>query len=601
MEFEFNFGEKTLAQGIKKNEAIYASVLGVALPLSHEELVFMDRESGENHVMTQPVLQALSLCQNFKPIDQHVRTISQNIPELANQVGAIEQVTSFLINKDLLIEDKAWQESLCEVSQQFSTKSAGIVIRISQQPKQLKRQLQSLVKYQNKFKSNFSIQIYDDSLSDKLEEQFESICREFKKELNITFFNKTWQKQFIKMLTNEFPNKTEIIKWLLEKNNNQYSGGRVWNFALLNNAGKKFLFFDDDYIFESRVIGKTSQKISMQDKKELNVGFSLSLSEIRDASVECDKDILTSMINTCGQTVGNWLSTSEIEFLPLENLNLLELQRVNSLSVIKTIGNGSWGSPRTDSNFWLYFLEGKQKQEFWKTRETYLDNIEASNLMHYSDNYEFLSLTRFVPSAIDNSSMMPFAVPFSQSEDYFFNAVTLFCYPNQVSLHYPVMMGHIQAQNKNRLSANYIARTPNFNKFLADYALTLIQSTDAQNPQLRLKTLSHYVMGLADSCDQNILNRLKEYLSQIRSDMVLTMQQQLAQSPDAPVYWQADVRELIEANGKALLQGNAPILGDWDKKFTEQNCIDTARNELVNFANAMQLWPDIWEFCKTSQ
>ena len=58
----------------------------------------MERESGENHVMTQDVLQALSLCQNFKPLDQHVLTISQNIPELSQQVSAIEQVTSFLIN-----------------------------------------------------------------------------------------------------------------------------------------------------------------------------------------------------------------------------------------------------------------------------------------------------------------------------------------------------------------------------------------------------------------------------------------------------------------------------------------------------------------------
>ena len=93
--------------------------------------------------------------------------------------------------------------------------------------------------------SKLPIQIFDDSNNEKIEEEFESICLEFKKELNITFFNKAWQKQFIKMLKNEFSKDTDIIDWLLTKNNNLYSGGRVWNFALLNNAGKKFLFFDD--------------------------------------------------------------------------------------------------------------------------------------------------------------------------------------------------------------------------------------------------------------------------------------------------------------------------------------------------------------------
>jgi hypothetical protein len=601
MEFEFNFGEKTLAQGIKKNTAVYASVSGVALPLSHEELVFMERESGENHVMTHHVLQALSLCQNFKPIDEHVLSISNNIPELSKQVQAIEQVTSFLINKKLLIEDKVWQESLSQSSQQSATNSAGIVIRVGQHSSQLKRQLHSLVKYQDKFKTNFPVQIFDDSNNEKLEKEFESICLEFKNKLNITFFNKAWQKQFIKMLKKEFPKNCEEIDWLLEKKENKYTGGRVWNFALLNNSGKKFLFFDDDYIFESRVIGNESQQLNLQDKNDLSVGFSLSLSEIRESSVEYNKDILTTMLNSCGQSVGNWLSTSDIQFMPFENLNLLELQRINSLSVIKSVGNGSWGSPRTDSNFWLYFLQGNQKHEFWKTRETYLDNIEASNLMHYSQDYEFLASARFVPSAIDNSNMMPFSVPFDQSEDHFFNAISLFCYPDQVSLHYPVMMGHIQGQNNKRMNTNHIARKPNFNKFIADFALTLIETTDARDPKLRLKTLANYVMGLADSSDHNILNRLKEYLSQIRSDMVLTMQQQLAQSPDAPVYWQADVRELIEANGKALLQANVPVLGDWADKTSEQDCIDMARKELSDFAKAMQLWPDIWEFCKTTQ
>ena len=601
MEFEFNFGEKTLAQGIKKNTAVYASVSGVALPLSREELVFMERESGENHVMTHHVLQALSLCQNFKPIDQHVLNISNNIPELSQQVQAIEQVTTFLINKKLLIEDKIWQESLSQSSQQSATNAAGIVIRIGQQSSQLRRQLHSLVKYQDKFKTNFPVQIFDNSNNEKLENKFESICLEFKNKLNITFFNKAWQKQFIKMLKKEFPQNCDVIDWLLEKKDNKYSGGRVWNFALLNNSGKKFLFFDDDYIFESRIIGNESQQLNLQDNNELSVGFSLSLSEIRESSIEYEKDILTTMLNSCGQSVGNWLSTSDIQFMPFENLNLLELQRINSLSVIKSVGNGSWGSPRTYSNFWLYFLQGQQKQEFWKTRETYLDNIEASNLMHYSQDYEFLASARFVPSAIDNSNMMPFSVPFDQSEDHFFNSISLFCYPDQVSLHYPVMMGHIQGQNNKRMNTNHIARKPNFNKFIADFALTLIETTDAQDPKLRLKTLANYVMGLADSSDHNILNRLKEYLSQIRSDMVLTMQEQLARSPEAPVYWQADVRELIEANGKALLKANVPVLGDWDDETSEQDCIDLVRKELSNFAKAMQLWPNIWEFCKTTQ
>ncbi|MCF6288690.1 MAG: hypothetical protein L3J53_05565 [Proteobacteria bacterium] len=601
MEFEFNFGQQTLSQGIAKNTTVYASVGGVALPLANDELIFMNRDTGENHVMTNQVLHALSLCQQFKPLDQHVFTISQSIPELSNQIQAVQQVTDFLIKNNLLIEDKYWQDALSQGEPQQKVASSGIVVRTCNRPEQLQRLLQSLIKYQNKFKVKFPVQIYDDSKTQKLEQEIADVCLSFKRELNINFYGSKWQEQFVRMLKTEFTSQHDTIDWLLQAQDNIFTGGRVWNFALLNNAGKKFLFFDDDYIFEPRIVAEETKLLDLNDRPDLSVGFALSLADIRAASLEYNQDVLTQMLNNCGQTVGNWLATTDIKFNSVENLNFLELQRINASSVIKSVGNGTWGSPRANSNYWLYNLQGEQKQAFWETREIYLDNIEASNLMHYSDNYEFLSLTKFSPAAIDNSTMLPFAVPVNRVEDHFFNAVSLYCYPHQVSLHCPFMMGHIQTSKRDRASTNHIARRPNFNKFIADFALTLIDATDAINPQLRLKTLANYVMGLADSSDGNIHNRLKEYLSQIRSDMVLSMQKQMSTSPDAPVYWQADVKEIIEANGKAVLQNNAPILADWDANLSLDECIEQARTGLTQIAHAMELWPDLWAFCQTNK
>ncbi len=601
MEFEFNFGQQTLAQGVKKNEKIYASVAGVALPLAKDELVFMNRETGKNHVMTHQVLQALSVCQNFKPLDQHIISISQALPELKNQVQAIEQVTKYLINNELLQEDKTFLQLLSQGMPQNKINSSGIVIRSCNRPKQLARLLQSLLGYQNKHNTKIPVQVYDDSSSEKLEAELEDICKSFKKELNINFYGSKWQVQFIRMLKREFKHDVPTIDWLLSPKKEAFTGGRVWNYALLNNAGKKFLFFDDDYIFEPRLTNKEDNRINLDESSQLNVGFALSLSDIRETSIEYEQDILSQMLNVCGQSVGNWLVTSDCQFKPIENLNLIQLQRINQNSIIKSTGNGTWGSPRSNSNYWLYYLEGEQKKEFWKSRETYLDNIEASHLMHYSANYEFLALTRFAPSAIDNSSMMPFAVPHGRVEDHFFNALSLFCYPNQVSLHFPVMLGHIQTSIRDRSSSNHIAHTPNFNKFVADYALTMLQSTDAIDASLRLKTLAKYIQGLADSSDKNIHNRLKEYLSQIRSDMVLSMQEQMDKSQDAPVYWQADVREIIEANGKAVLQNDVPLLHGWDKNLDESACVEQTRKELKAVAQAMELWPDLWQFCKTDK
>jgi len=598
MDFEFNFGQKTLSVGVKKNNKVYASVNGIALPLSNEELVFMNKESGDNHVMTHQVLHAISLCQEFKPLDQHITNINQNLPELSSDIGAIEKVTSFMIKNKIFIEENQWKENLAQPCQQTSIVQSGIVVRTCDRPEQLSRLLTSLIKYQKKHGSTFNVQVYDDSTTEKLEKQLETICKEFKQYLTINFYGSTWQSQFIQMLKTEFINHHHIIDWLLMKKDNMFTGGRVWNFALLNNAGKKFLFFDDDYIFEPRIINQKSKLVDLNDRLDLSVGFSLSLSDIRDSSNVFEEDVLTNMLNSCGQTIGNWLSTSDIKISSLEGINLLDLQRINSQSLIKSVGNGTWGSPRANSNYWLYYLTGKQKEEFWKTRETYLENIEASNLMHYTENYEILSITKFSPSAIDNSTLCPFTIPVNRVEDHFFNAVSLFCYPDQVSLHFPFMMGHIQKTTRNRSSTNHIAMRPNFNKFISDYALTLSETTDAIDPSLRMKTLSNYLYGLADSSTTKIHNRLKEYLTQVRSDMVMSMQFQLSQSPDAPVYWQADVRELIESNGKAVLQNEAALLEGWGDNLTVEQCVERARIEINEVAEAMEIWPEIWDFCQ---
>ena len=162
MDFEFNFGQSTVQQGVKKNEKRYASVAGVAVPLSGEELAFLNRENGENQVMTHEVLHALSLCQEFKPLHDHINTIMNNIPQLKNQTAAVEKVTEFLIKNQLLIEDKDWLESISKSGQQSQIQSAGLVVRTCDRPNQLERMLKSLEIFMEHQRIGLSLQFHKD-------------------------------------------------------------------------------------------------------------------------------------------------------------------------------------------------------------------------------------------------------------------------------------------------------------------------------------------------------------------------------------------------------------------------------------------------------
>ena len=68
--------------------------------------------------------------------------------------------------------------------------------------------------------------------------------------------------------------------------------------------------------------------------------------------------------------------------------------------------------------------------------------------------------------------------------------------------------------------------------------------------------------------------------------------------PDAPIYWQADVREIIQANGKAVKSSQAPVLTDWDESMDTEACVAKARHDLREVVEAMDVWPKLWAFCQ---
>ncbi|WP_154222386.1 hypothetical protein [Marinicella rhabdoformis] len=598
MEFEFNFGSQTIAKPEPKDMTLFASVDGVALPLSSDELVFLQADTGMNHIMTLQVLQAMSLTQVFKPIHEHVQHIEQSISELRGQQSAIEKVLGFMQNKGLLKSADDWMSDLKATEALAEPKYAGMVVRTCDRPEHLSRLLESLEQYQKSHDCKHEVLVFDDSTGRKLAQENELLCTQVK--LKVTYHGSAWQQQFITMLQKEFPHDATQVSWLLSTQEG-FTGGRVWNLALLALAGKKFTFFDDDFLMQPRHTESAQlDKIDLLSRGELGVDFGLNVREIKGQSKVYDEDILAGMIGACGQSFGSWLSgQSDMESSPLYGLRLRDLLKLNQNSKIKTTCNGTWGSPRAESNYWLYQLKGDQREAFWKDRETYLDNIEASHLLHYAPRFQATVLAQFAPSAIDNSEMAPFAMPVNKNEDHFFNAMMNACYPDQVSLHFPMMLGHLQTNKRDRSSFNHIAQRPNFNRFVADYALSIAPRLLSKDPASRLLSVATALDDLSTSDDQMLEMRLREYMSKVRSDLVNNLQQISAEVPDAPIYWQADVRELLQANGQAVRENEVPVLRDWPVGMDMEACLAKARFDLKEIADAMRVWPELWQFCRT--
>ncbi|KAA3649150.1 MAG: hypothetical protein DWP95_02220 [Proteobacteria bacterium] len=598
MEFEFNFGEQQLTPQAPQDNTLYASVAGIAQQLDQDELVFMDYETGQNHVMTVQVLQAMGLTQQFRPLHEHIQQIATAIPALKNQQQAIQKVLQFLIDKQLIISADDWLNKLRQSDNKHAqTPYAGMVVRTCDRPEQLTRLLDSLVSYQKQHNSHHPVLVFDDSRSESNRTANEKICQ--KSTAQVTYHGSSWQQQFITMLHHEWPKDKKHIDWLLARQKG-FTGGRVWNLALLTLSGKRFCFFDDDYLMQPRVAeGAQSELINLSDQAPLSVEFGLNVRAIKDKSLDFKQDLLQNMVSACGLTFGQWLSEHpQIATNSLYGLRLMDLDRMTSSSPIKTTGSGTWGSPRAAGNYWLYLLNKTQREAFWQDRETYLDNIEASHLLHYADNYQVLTKPYFAPSSIDNGDFMPFAMPTGVNEDHFFGSLTEVCYPDNVSLQFPMMMGHLQLDERDRSQMNHIARRPGLNSFVADYLTSVSHHFYGKDAIQRFAYARTAIADLIHNPDQMLINRLREYLSRTRSQLIHQLQSILAEVDNPPIYWQADVKELIEANGAAIKSDQTPLLKDWPEDLDDRACVELLRSELQQIAEAMDVWPQLWEFCR---
>lgn len=598
MEFEFNFGEQQLTPQAKQDNTLYASVDGIAQQLDQDELVFMDYETGQNHVMTLQVLQAMGLTQQFRPLHEHIGQIAAAIPELKNQQQAIQKVLQFLVDKGLIISAEDWLAGLkTQPDKHDQAPYAGMVVRTCDRPEQLGRLLESLAVYQKQHPSRHPVLVFDDSRDEAHRTNNEKLCQ--KASVSVTYHGHSWQQQFISMLQKEWPEHSEQIDWLLQQRSG-FTGGRVWNLALLALAGKRFSFFDDDYLMQARTAKNTHfDVINLSDEAPLSVQFGLNVRDIKQKSDAFDNDLLQEMVEACGQTIGHWWHKhQDISASSLYGLRLMDLNRIAADSTIKTTGNGTWGSPRAAGNYWLYLLNKEQREAFWQDRETYLDNIEASQLLHYVDHYQVLSQANFAPSTMDNGDFLPFTMPTETNEDYFFGGLTEACYPNNVSLQFPVMMGHLQAEDRERSQLNHIARRPGINSFVADYVTSVAHQFYGKNAQQRFANTRAALADLIHNPDQMLLNRLREYLSRTRAQLIHQLQTVLAEVEEPPIYWQADVKELIEANGAAIKSNEVPLLSGWPKDLDEAACVSRLRSELNEIVQAMDVWPKLWDFCR---
>src|SRR5690606_18882083 len=165
-------------------------------------------------------------------------------------------------------------------------------------------------------------------------------------------------------------------------------------------------------------------------------------------------------------------------------------------------------------------------------------------------------------------------------------------------MHLPTTIGHAQEALRKRSEVTMAPHTPRFNHFLRDYVGNQAGTAKARDPGQRLRLLGEITGDLAAADTPTLVAALQEYLGFVRADVVERLQNQFELLADAPVYWQADVREIVRNNGNAMLRQGAPRLADWPESLDAPACAEAARSELLDMAQAWRDWPALWNVAR---
>jgi hypothetical protein len=603
LSYQINYGTVGAAATARPdpNAPLFASEDGVVASLSNNECIFQMRRTGDSHVMTYQVLQALDQCREFRSLDEHVTRIQTTLSGLQTQRENVQRVLQSLIERGLLVSDRSFLGRLAAAPAAPAPALRAVFIRACNRPHELERLLRSLSDYERRFRASRRYVLLDDSTEISAANRHRDLLREFARATGceLTYLGAPEQTRLVQRLAKAASGAARILPSLLLRpdDSSTFGGGRAWNLALLLAAGSRLVLLDDDNCLPLRRPDGQRVGINPDPSGTAFTRFYRNVENAFGAGEEIADDPFELHLDVLGKPFGALAKDAryEIERTALRGLGLGRLDHLRAgAGVIATL-QGAYGSSRSESSAWMYQLTGESRAEFWSSREDYLRNIEGGSLWYGYRQARVATAGTFTPFTLDARAMLPCTNPQGRGEDALFAQVVRLCHPDSLVVELPVAIGHLQENSRRRFERTHLAPPPRFNYFVADFVQRQLNEFLAEDSCQRLGLLAENLRDIAGASAERRVRLLREYLAYVRADTIERLQHQFENASNAPVYWQADIRSIIEANGRALTSRQPPRLGGWPDDLDETGCAQMLRDEVTRLADAYEIWPAVWQ------
>lgn len=573
------------------SDTLVGTVSGTVHALGGEECLFRPTSAASGHVITRQVLQALEVCSSFRSFEGQVAALTASIPALEGRESAVRRVLSALVERGLVRPAEDFMARFQDAPANDRPLEDVAVRTVGGEA--LGRLLESFEENERRHGNRYRYWIVDDGGSDEAAVQAAGMVETFRsKGLECRFLDRSWQDGHIARLAGAA--ESPATQWLFDSpSTGAFTGGRAWNMVLTLLAGRPFVMLDDDLVCAPRGRAELDEGLQVEER-----GWSHWFHRDRDDAAAAgearDLDPLARHGEYLGRPLGRAVSTLAETPGDLAGIEGRRLDELAPEAPVIATAQGIYGDAASATNLWLYTANTESRERLWASREAYDRALRSRWITRLRPGHALLPRPTFTPAGLDGSHLLPPTLPAGRDEDFLFGALLDRVHPESRTLNFPWALGHFPDGARRWDQAAYQTPiTPNLGRFMADCLLTARDAMPAATPHARLRLAADQLAGIAGESDRALKARLDEYLLFARSDLIRQLQVRLSEAPNAPVYWAADVRRIVETNGRALSADQPPRLAGMPGGETE--ALAWLRDGLSRFADGLRAWPGLWQ------
>ncbi len=557
--------------------ALFAARPLQALPLSPTEVLLLDHRSGERHVLTPEVVDALEACAPFASLSAHRDRVLESMPELRERAAAITPVLQGLVSRGLLESATAALQRLDQGSGPLPGLAPVCLLLpyAATAPPSAEAIAQLL-------------------LLARLCGGLQILCKDAEQArpwldpvrsagLAAECLDADEQGRWLATLATDSEDEAALFA-LAGPSDASDRRARQVNFAQLRASGHRLLVLDPDQLAAPRAMPALLPGLDLSAQVSRMVWFDLQLAD------ELPEQAWASALDWCGRSTGQLLRDGGPFALAagdVEGRSWAELTRLGEGSQVKALMFGSRGALDCPHNRWLYTLDPISRGRFW---QQYGRQREGNAVLHGMTRARLLPGTAFAPSILAVDAAAGFEGPLGDTPHLLRGALSQMLDPTTRSLHLPWCLQRLDDRPVDRTAAGQTAHWPSINRLLAEWALTEQGRCLASEPLDRAHWWAEQLEDLARAPAMARRERLSAYTAQAQAQLINALQYQLENADGELAGWRDDAVAIIEAQARAILADRGPLLAGYGEDEAPEERFE---RELRISADWTRRWP-LW-------